>query len=75
MLIYLTDTLRERAVLALHEALNPGGFLVLGKVEALPIVARKLFDPVNVAERVYRKARVTGGEFRPSATPPGSADD
>ncbi len=58
VLIYLTDALRERALLYLHEALNPGGFLVLGKVEALPGAARRLYDPVNVAERIFRKLRI-----------------
>jgi chemotaxis protein methyltransferase CheR len=55
VLIYMTDALRGRVLLALHGALNPGGFLVLGKVEGLPGLVRKLFDPVDVAERIYRK--------------------
>lgn len=61
VLIYMTELLQERVLLALHAALNPGGFLVLGKVEGLPGSSRGLFELVNVAERVYRKA-----EARPS---------
>jgi chemotaxis protein methyltransferase CheR len=55
VLIYMTDALQERVLLALHGALNPGGFLVLGKVEGLSGAARELFHPVDVAERIYRK--------------------
>jgi chemotaxis protein methyltransferase CheR len=55
VLIYMTEALQERVVLALHEALNPGGFLVLGKVEGLAGMARELLQPLNIAERIYRK--------------------
>lgn len=55
VLIYMTEALQERVLLALHEALNPGGFLVLGKVEGLAGAARDCFEPVDVAERIYRK--------------------
>ncbi|MBI2454932.1 MAG: protein-glutamate O-methyltransferase CheR [candidate division NC10 bacterium] len=55
VLIYMTEVLQERVLLALSEALNPGGFLVLGKVEGLAGAARDCFEPVDVAERIYRK--------------------
>lgn len=55
VLIYMTEALQERVLLSLHEALNPGGFLVLGKVEGLAGAARDRFTPFNVPERVYRK--------------------
>ncbi len=55
VLIYMTEALQERVLLALHEALNPGGFAVLGKVEGLSGMARDCFEPVNIAERIYRK--------------------
>lgn len=55
VLIYMTEALQERVLLALYEALNPGGFLVLGKVEGLAGAARDCFEPVNVAERIYQK--------------------
>lgn len=55
VLIYMTEALQERVLRTLHDALNPGGFLVLGKVEGLSGAIRDLFESVNVAERIYRK--------------------
>jgi chemotaxis protein methyltransferase CheR len=55
VLIYMTDPLQEQVLLRLSEALNSGGYLVLGKVEGLAGSARELFEPVNVPERIYRK--------------------
>jgi chemotaxis protein methyltransferase CheR len=55
LLIYMTEAMQERVLLSLCEALNPGGFLILGKVEGLTGAARSLLEPVNVAERIYRK--------------------
>jgi chemotaxis methyl-accepting protein methylase len=55
VLIYMTEQLQERVLLAVHGVLNVGGFLVLGKVEGLVGLARDLFDAVNIPERVYRK--------------------
>jgi chemotaxis protein methyltransferase CheR len=56
VLIYMTPTLQERVLLALHEVLGPAGFLVLGKVEGLAGAAQARFVAVNVAERIYRRA-------------------
>jgi len=55
VLIYMTEALQEHVLLSIHEALNPGGFLVLGKVEGLTGAARDLLEPVDIAERIYRK--------------------
>lgn len=55
VLIYMMDTLQEQVLLGVHGALNPGGYLILGKVEGLSGQARDLFDAVNVPERIYRK--------------------
>jgi chemotaxis protein methyltransferase CheR len=55
VLIYMTEGLQQRVLLALVESLNPGGFLVLGKVEGLSGATRDLLESVNVAERIYRK--------------------
>ena len=60
VLIYMTEVLQGRVLQSLVEALNPGGFLVLGKVEGLTGPARDLLEPVNVPERIYRKP-----EWRP----------
>jgi chemotaxis protein methyltransferase CheR len=59
LLIYMSEALQERVLLAVCQALNPGGFLLLGKVEGLTGAAQDLLEPVDVAERIYRKA-----EFR-----------
>jgi chemotaxis protein methyltransferase CheR len=55
LLIYMTEALQERVLLSIYQALNPGGFLILGKVEGLTGAARDLLEPVDVAERIYRK--------------------
>jgi chemotaxis protein methyltransferase CheR len=55
VLIYMSEALQERVLLSIHEALNPGGFLILGKVEGLTGAARVLLEPMDVAERIYRK--------------------
>jgi chemotaxis protein methyltransferase CheR len=55
VLIYMTEQLQERVLLAIHAALNEGGFLVLGKVEGLSGAAKGLFETVNVPERIYQK--------------------
>jgi len=55
VLIYMTEALQRRVLESVYEALNPGGFLVLGKVEGLCGTTEGLLEPVNVAERVYRR--------------------
>ncbi len=60
VLIYLTEALQARVLQIFQEALNPGGFLVLGKVEGLTGPVRDLLEPVNIPERIYRKP-----EWRP----------
>ncbi len=55
VLIYMTEALQERVLVSLFEALNPGGYLVLGKVEGLTGEACNLFEVTNIAERIYRK--------------------
>ena len=55
VLIYMSEALQRRVLAGIHETLNPGGYLVLGKVENLPDLSRPLFEPVNIAERVFRK--------------------
>lgn len=55
VLIYMTEALQGRVLQALVEALNPGGFLVLGKVEGLTGPTRDHLELVNIPERIYRK--------------------
>lgn len=70
VLIYMTEPLQERVLLSLHEALSPGGFLVLGKVEGLSAAARELYEAVNVSERIYRKPALRSGQ---ETAPPSAA--
>jgi chemotaxis protein methyltransferase CheR len=46
------DALMER----FHDALVPGGYLVLGKVETLLGPSRKLFDAVDTRQRIFRRS-------------------
>lgn len=55
VLIYFDRETQERLFHTFHEALAPGGFLVLGKVETLLGRARTLFAPVDARERVFRR--------------------
>ena len=40
---------------AFYDALVPGGYLVLGRVETLLGRPRTLFRPISTRERIYRK--------------------
>jgi chemotaxis methyl-accepting protein methylase len=55
VLIYFDRESQERLFAAFHEALAPGGYLVLGKVETLLGDARHRFLPVDPRERIFRR--------------------
>lgn len=55
VLIYFDRDSQERIFSTFHEALAPGGFLVLGKVETLLGDARRRFTAVDARERVFQK--------------------
>ncbi len=55
VLIYFDRGTQERLFQTFHDALVPGGFLVLGKVETLLGSARGRFTPVEARERVFRR--------------------
>ena len=57
VLIYFSSSreARERLVERFHDALRPGGFLVLGKAEALGTLAKRRFVPFDLKERIYQK--------------------
>ena len=57
VLIYMARPLPSQLLKTFFDVLNPGGFLVLGKVEGLAGPARDRFQVVNLAERIYRRAR------------------
>ncbi|MCU0620184.1 MAG: protein-glutamate O-methyltransferase CheR [Gemmatimonadales bacterium] len=53
--IYFERPLQERLFAAFHDALRPGGLLVLGKVETLSGPARDRLELIDVRERIYRR--------------------
>jgi chemotaxis methyl-accepting protein methylase len=55
VIIYLDREIQEELFMRFYDALVPGGFLVLGKVETLLGRARTLFRPVSPRERIFRK--------------------
>lgn len=56
VVIYFDRASQEPLLRKFHEALAPGGFLVLGKVETVLGPARQLFDPVDARQRIFRRA-------------------
>jgi chemotaxis methyl-accepting protein methylase len=55
VIIYLDRPIQEELFQRFYDALLPGGFLVLGKVETLLGRTRALFRPVNNRERIFMK--------------------
>ena len=55
-IIYFDKPSQERLLGTFHDALAPGGYLVLGKVETLVGAARALFTTVAGRERIFRRA-------------------
>jgi len=68
LLIYLEAETQDRVLPRLHYALRDGGFLFLGRAET-QLARSKLFEPVDLKHRVFRKAphawrrHPTGGAF------------
>ncbi|MGQ0814682.1 MAG: CheR family methyltransferase [Gemmatimonadota bacterium] len=56
VIIYFEREIQELLFMKFHEALAPGGYLVLGKVESIFGRAAGLFRPVAQRERVFIKA-------------------
>ena len=55
VLIYFDRDTQERLFETFYQALAPGGFLVLGKVETLIGNVRGKFVPVDARERIFRR--------------------
>ncbi len=55
VMIYFSDQQKSRLFGTFYNALNPGGYLVIGKTETLTGDARSSFVAVNGIERIYRK--------------------
>lgn len=55
VLIYFERDAQDALLHRMHEALVPGGYLVLGKVESIIGELRTLYEPVDLRERIYRR--------------------
>ena len=55
VLIYFDRATKELLFQRFHDALVPGGFLILGKVETLLGPTRSLFTAVDPRERIFRR--------------------
>lgn len=55
VLIYFQRHRQNRILQNFHKALYPGGYLVLGKTEILPLDFAPYFEVVNRREHIYRK--------------------
>jgi chemotaxis protein methyltransferase CheR len=55
VVIYFDREIQERLFKRFYDALRPGGFLLLGKVETLIGPARMLFRALNNRERIFQK--------------------
>jgi chemotaxis protein methyltransferase CheR len=64
VIIYFSRQLQEQVYQNFHEALSPGGYLILGKVESLIGGATSLFTCTDIAERIYRKPARLPVEYR-----------
>lgn len=60
-LIYFRDADRTRCILRFIDAIREGGFLVLGRAEALPSVARRLVTCIDPKEKIYQKRKGATG--------------
>jgi chemotaxis methyl-accepting protein methylase len=56
VIIYFDRDSQEALMQRFHDALVPGGYLVLGKVETLLGPSRSLFDAVDSRQRIYRRS-------------------
>lgn len=55
VIIYFDRESQDALMRRFHDALVPGGYLVLGKVETLLGASRKLFDAVDTRQRIFRR--------------------
>jgi chemotaxis protein methyltransferase CheR len=55
VVIYFSMDLHERLFINFYNALNGGGYFVMGKTEMLTGKAREMFECIDSKERIYRK--------------------
>lgn len=56
VIIYFDRESQDALMQRFHDALVPGGYLVLGKVETLLGPSRKLFEAVDTRQRIFRRS-------------------
>ncbi len=56
VIIYFDRESQEALMQRFHDALVPGGYLVLGKVETLLGPSRGLFETVDLRQRIFRRS-------------------
>ncbi|MDI9643029.1 MAG: protein-glutamate O-methyltransferase CheR [Archaeoglobaceae archaeon] len=52
VMIYFTEEQKEKVLRDFYNALNSGGYLIIGKSESIPKIG---FECVNLSEKIYRK--------------------
>ncbi|MEM4946140.1 MAG: CheR family methyltransferase, partial [Archaeoglobaceae archaeon] len=52
VMIYFNEQQKEKVLRDFYEALNAGGYLIIGKSESIP---RGKFECINLSEKVYKK--------------------
>lgn len=52
VMIYFTEEQKERVLRNFYEALNTGGYLIIGKSESIP---KSFFECISLSEKVYKK--------------------
>ena len=73
-LMYFGADVQQRILANFYFALNRGGFLVVGKAEALQS-GRNFFVPYNLKRRVFMKDGAAQSDFRLPRVPPVEAPD
>lgn len=53
--IYFTKGLQAKLIDKYYEGLNQDGYLIIGMTESLPGESARLFRPVSIRERIYKK--------------------
>jgi chemotaxis protein methyltransferase CheR len=56
VMIYFGKELQSRLLLDFYDALNEGGYLIIGRTETMVGEAREKFTCVNTRERIYKKS-------------------
>lgn len=55
VMIYFDETLKMKVITMFHQALEPGGFLIIGYYDMLPEQHKELFTLYDATTRIYRK--------------------